>query len=112
LNALKSRHSRGHRGSSFCSWTVSPIIIVSLIAWLGYVNSLLNPLIYTIFNPDFRRAFSRILRLDGYRTRTDTGAPAAGSRGPAAAAARSRDIERSRVESRQPVGLRPSAISL
>ncbi|XP_036291967.1 alpha-2B adrenergic receptor [Pipistrellus kuhlii] len=29
--------------------------------WIGYCNSLLNPVIYTIFNQDFRRAFRRIL---------------------------------------------------
>lgn len=29
--------------------------------WLGYMNSALNPVIYTIFNKDFRRAFRRIL---------------------------------------------------
>ncbi|XP_036672902.3 alpha-2 adrenergic receptor isoform X2 [Drosophila suzukii] len=29
--------------------------------WLGYMNSALNPAIYTIFNKDFRRAFRRIL---------------------------------------------------
>jgi len=38
-----------------------PHVVVSVIGWLGYVNSLLNPVIYTIFNPDFRSAFSRIL---------------------------------------------------
>ena len=25
--------------------------------WLGYVNSVLNPIIYTIFNTEFRKAF-------------------------------------------------------
>lgn len=29
--------------------------------WLGYINSFLNPLIYTIFNPEFRKAFKKIL---------------------------------------------------
>ncbi|XP_006166611.1 alpha-2B adrenergic receptor [Tupaia chinensis] len=29
--------------------------------WIGYCNSSLNPVIYTIFNQDFRRAFRRIL---------------------------------------------------
>uniref|UniRef100_A0A182PT37 G-protein coupled receptors family 1 profile domain-containing protein n=1 Tax=Anopheles epiroticus TaxID=199890 RepID=A0A182PT37_9DIPT len=33
----------------------------SLAFWLGYMNSALNPAIYTIFNKDFRRAFRRIL---------------------------------------------------
>lgn len=38
-----------------------PFIFVSIIGWLGYFNSLLNPIIYTIFNPDFRMAFRKIL---------------------------------------------------
>lgn len=29
--------------------------------WLGYMNSAFNPVIYTIFNKDFRQAFRRIL---------------------------------------------------
>ena len=32
----------------------TPPIISSLASWLGYLNSLINPVIYTIFNPDFR----------------------------------------------------------
>ncbi|XP_030378494.1 5-hydroxytryptamine receptor 2B [Scaptodrosophila lebanonensis] len=35
--------------------------VASLFLWLGYFNSTLNPIIYTIFNPEFRRAFQRIL---------------------------------------------------
>ncbi|XP_028830485.1 alpha-2B adrenergic receptor [Denticeps clupeoides] len=31
--------------------------------WIGYCNSSVNPLIYTIFNKDFRRAFKKIVRL-------------------------------------------------
>uniref|UniRef100_A0A1I8JDK9 G_PROTEIN_RECEP_F1_2 domain-containing protein n=1 Tax=Macrostomum lignano TaxID=282301 RepID=A0A1I8JDK9_9PLAT len=31
------------------------------IVWLGYVNSTLNPLIYTIFNNEFRKAFKKLL---------------------------------------------------
>nr|CAD2156913.1 unnamed protein product [Meloidogyne enterolobii] len=30
--------------------------------WLGYLNSALNPIIYTIFSLDFRMAFKRILK--------------------------------------------------
>ncbi|KAM3715768.1 Dopamine receptor [Dirofilaria immitis] len=29
--------------------------------WLGYINSCINPIIYTIFNVEFRRAFKHIL---------------------------------------------------
>ncbi|XP_053203942.1 5-hydroxytryptamine receptor-like [Panonychus citri] len=35
--------------------------LYSIFLWLGYVNSLLNPVIYTIFSRDFRNAFRRIL---------------------------------------------------
>jgi len=35
--------------------------VISVIVWLGYANSLLNPVIYTIFNADFRSAFRKIL---------------------------------------------------
>lgn len=36
-------------------------ILFSLFTWLGYINSFLNPVIYTIFNPEFRKAFKKIL---------------------------------------------------
>ncbi|XP_076059919.1 octopamine-Tyramine receptor [Oratosquilla oratoria] len=36
--------------------------VINFITWLGYINSALNPMIYTIFNLDFRRAFARILK--------------------------------------------------
>lgn len=39
---------------------VSPLLM-SLCLWLGYFNSTLNPIIYTIFSPEFRHAFKRIL---------------------------------------------------
>lgn len=32
-----------------------------LTTWLGYINSIVNPIIYTIFNPEFRKAFKKIL---------------------------------------------------
>ena len=35
--------------------------LFSLLVWLGYINSFVNPVIYTIFNAEFRRAFQRIL---------------------------------------------------
>nr|ANO39050.1 GCR083 [Schmidtea mediterranea] len=36
-------------------------IFSSFFLWLGYCNSLLNPIIYTIFSPEFRNAFNKIL---------------------------------------------------
>ncbi|XP_054627809.1 alpha-2Db adrenergic receptor-like [Dunckerocampus dactyliophorus] len=38
-----------------------PDALFNLFFWIGYCNSCLNPIIYTIFNRDFRRAFKRIL---------------------------------------------------
>jgi len=38
-----------------------PPLLMSVIGWLGFTNSLFNPVIYTIFSPDFRQAFSKIL---------------------------------------------------
>ncbi|CAH1784735.1 unnamed protein product [Owenia fusiformis] len=35
--------------------------IASVIIWLGYVNSTLNPVLYTVFNEEFRRAFYKLL---------------------------------------------------
>ncbi|XP_022689881.1 octopamine receptor-like [Varroa jacobsoni] len=33
----------------------------NFITWLGYINSSLNPVIYTIFNKDYRKAFKNLL---------------------------------------------------
>lgn len=41
-------------------------MLFSLFTWLGYINSFLNPVIYTIFNPEFRKAFKKIL-IEGCR---------------------------------------------
>jgi octopamine/tyramine receptor len=45
----------------FCARCCLSSKFINFIAWLGYVNSALNPLIYTIFNMDFRRAFKKLL---------------------------------------------------
>lgn len=36
-------------------------IIWSIVFWLGYLNSALNPVIYTVFNREFRTCFKRLL---------------------------------------------------
>ncbi|XP_014470666.1 PREDICTED: 5-hydroxytryptamine receptor 1-like [Dinoponera quadriceps] len=38
-----------------------PAFITSLFLWLGYCNSLLNPIIYATLNRDFRKPFREIL---------------------------------------------------
>ncbi|XP_029776225.1 alpha-2A adrenergic receptor [Suricata suricatta] len=38
-----------------------PRTLFNFFFWFGYCNSSLNPVIYTIFNHDFRRAFKKIL---------------------------------------------------
>ncbi|XP_056425183.1 alpha-2B adrenergic receptor [Hyla sarda] len=38
-----------------------PQSLFQFFFWIGYCNSSLNPVIYTIFNQDFRKAFRRIL---------------------------------------------------
>ncbi|XP_061767562.1 alpha-2A adrenergic receptor-like [Nerophis ophidion] len=38
-----------------------PETLFKMFFWLGYCNSSLNPVIYTVFNHDFRRAFKKIL---------------------------------------------------
>lgn len=44
-----------------CTKCKIPESAFDIAFWLGYMNSALNPAIYTIFNKDFRRAFRRIL---------------------------------------------------
>ncbi len=44
-----------------CMDAMTPTLM-SAIVWLGYMSSLANPIIYTMFNTAFRRAFYKILR--------------------------------------------------
>ncbi|XP_076833196.1 dopamine receptor D2a isoform X2 [Brachyhypopomus gauderio] len=38
-----------------------PVELYTAFTWLGYVNSAVNPIIYTTFNIEFRKAFIKIL---------------------------------------------------
>merc|ERR1712226_829917 len=39
-----------------------PEKLYAFIVWLGYVNSLMNPLVYSCMNDNFRSAFAKILK--------------------------------------------------
>lgn len=43
-----------------CQPGVTAFIITS---WLGYMNSFVNPVIYTVFNPEFRKAFRKLISI-------------------------------------------------
>ncbi|BET02155.1 unnamed protein product [Nesidiocoris tenuis] len=49
----------------FCTTCCPSDKLINFITWLGYINSALNPIIYTIFNLDFRRAFKKLLHIKG-----------------------------------------------
>ncbi|NWQ61951.1 DRD3 protein, partial [Neopipo cinnamomea] len=50
-----------HILNAHCPSCHVPPRLYSASTWLGYVNSALNPIIYTTFNTDFRKAFLKIL---------------------------------------------------
>ncbi|KAK6621613.1 hypothetical protein RUM44_001420 [Polyplax serrata] len=47
----------------FCQLCCPTEKLKNFITWLGYINSAINPIIYTIFNMDFRKAFKKLLRI-------------------------------------------------
>ncbi|XP_056382980.1 D(4) dopamine receptor isoform X3 [Hyla sarda] len=52
-----------HITRALCESCYMPAPLFSTVTWLGYVNSALNPVIYTIFNTEFRNYFRKVLRM-------------------------------------------------
>lgn len=50
----------------FCDTCCMSDRLINFITWLGYINSGINPVIYTIFNLDFRKSFKRLLNKVGF----------------------------------------------
>lgn len=48
------------RTGAFCKTCIPPLLF-KILTWLGYFNSAMNPVIYSIFNTEFRDAFKKIL---------------------------------------------------
>lgn len=44
----------------FCEDCINPILF-SIVFWIGYCNSAINPMIYALFSNDFRFAFKKII---------------------------------------------------
>ncbi|NXT03041.1 DRD4 protein, partial [Jacana jacana] len=52
-----------HITRALCKSCAIPTQVTSTVTWLGYVNSALNPIIYTVFNTEFRNFFRKVLHL-------------------------------------------------
>uniref|UniRef100_A0A673X9B7 Dopamine receptor D4a n=1 Tax=Salmo trutta TaxID=8032 RepID=A0A673X9B7_SALTR len=50
-----------HTTRALCATCYIPPWLMSIVTWLGYVNSALNPIIYTVFNTEFRNYFNKFL---------------------------------------------------
>ena len=51
-----------HTMRALCVTCDIPPALMSTVTWLGYVNSALNPIIYTIFNTEFKKFFKKCFR--------------------------------------------------
>lgn len=47
--------------TTLCETCYNPEVLVTLVFWIGYFNSTLNPVIYAYFNKEFREAFKNTL---------------------------------------------------
>ncbi|CAJ1050078.1 LOW QUALITY PROTEIN: D(4) dopamine receptor-like [Xyrichtys novacula] len=48
-----------HTTRAVCLSCTIPHGLMSTVTWLGYVNSALNPIIYTVFNTEFKKFFKK-----------------------------------------------------
>ncbi|XP_034534384.1 D(4) dopamine receptor-like [Notolabrus celidotus] len=51
-----------HTTRAVCLSCTIPHGLMSAVTWLGYVNSALNPVIYTVFNAEFKKFFKKCFR--------------------------------------------------
>lgn len=47
---------------SLCPWCDIPSTVFDIVFWLGYCNSMLNPIIYATWNLEFKTTFKNILK--------------------------------------------------
>lgn len=46
---------------AICKECFDPLLF-DVFTWLGYLNSLINPVIYTVFNDEFKQAFQKLIK--------------------------------------------------